>query len=674
MKTKKQLTPIEEKLQSRELFDFIKKRLEPLYSHDPDVLKLRRPFDKSEGDQEEEDSLDFLDIMTDSELTEEDKQIILEKTLYRYDSFIAGGAVANLIFEYIYGVPAAINDVDFFFYNFHSPKEEHVEGEIYERLSDAYLNKPYRVVKVLENKDLNKIKIIPANTDFTWKALLLSFDLNNCQAGMNLSSEQIVYTEEFLDFLNSKEIKLSVSNKDQYPLSTFVRGVIKSKESGCPFYHYDYLRNYLLFNLYESYFLENQKYIKLVNRVKDIPSEDEDDLLDVGDSKIIQVKELITKKRQKALSDNPTLLNPVFAFGGGFLKVKESSLDDYPWFSFFKSISPKNEKGKNLGFNWEPHRGVNAKEFINQIKQKHGHPHLINKSALMWLLNQNGKVLDRIHGLIGKHLITTSQLIDLISHKENLFKQDYSLKILESIDQFCKDHSFQEFTFRLLIKHDWDFNKVLYFLVRLKSIPLSLLGVLEAGLSTSNNYCDRLAVIIRHCNTEIEFNQGLDLFFREIESEWKKKIDKDRLCPLIPLPGNFIKHLTLQSELTLESNRMKHCVSGYGAKVKSGESLIFHIQTEKESSTIEIQVSRNKKEYKKDPRKLYKNIQHRGNSNATPSVKHQTIAKHLVRYLNLNCGGYFEPPLIRVNHGKRNGPNGPNGPAGIRGPDGVVRN
>lgn len=649
---KKQLSPIEEKLNSKELFSFIKNRIEPLYSHDSDVLKLRRPFEEVKN-EEEDDIEGFLDIMSDTPMTEEEKAELLEKKLYRYDSFIAGGSVANLIFEYLFGVPAAINDVDFFYYNFHAPTEEHVEGEIYERLSDSYLNKPYRIIKVDENKDLNKIKIFPADATFTWLALLESFDLNNCQAGINLSSERILYTQEFLNFLNNKEIKLSKSNKDQYPLSTFVRGIIKSKESGCPFYHYDYLRNYLLFNLYDTYFLEKQKYIKLVNRVKDIPSEDEDDLFETHGSKVIQVKELITKKRQEALSKNPSLLQPIFSFGGGFIKVNEAVLVEYPWFKFFQRLSHEVALEKNNGmFMWGESRGVVPREFVDQIKKSHTHSNSIDKSPLMWLLNQNSKVLDRIYGLVRSHLIKTNHLIDLIKHKEDLFREDYSIKALESVDQFCKDHNFHEFLFRLLIKHDWDISQVTTFLVRLKSVPLSLLGVLEAGLNTTNYHCDRLAVIIKHCQTDLEFNQGIDLFLREIETEWKKKIDKDRLCPLIRLPWTTVTHLTLQSELTIEGSRMRHCVGGYGEKVKRGDSIIFHIQTEKESSTIEISVSKKKKEYKKDPRKQYDNIQHRGGSNSTPSSKHQKIAKHLIRYLNLNCGGYFEPPLKRIVHGK----------------------
>src|SRR5690606_26488768 len=160
-----------------------------------------------------------------------------------FDSFIAGGAIANLIHEYINQVPAKINDIDFFYYQFddtHEITERTHYQELYANI-DTEDPRCYSIVKLEEDKKINKIRILPDST-FGWYRLLEQFDLNCCQAGIDLFNEQIYVTSHFINFLKNKEIK--ILNDNRYPLTSIVRGITKAKELQSNFFLHDNIRDF----------------------------------------------------------------------------------------------------------------------------------------------------------------------------------------------------------------------------------------------------------------------------------------------------------------------------------------------------------------------------------------------------------------------------------------------
>ena len=68
---------------------------------------------------------------------------------------------------------------------------------------------------------------------------------------------------------------------------------------------------------------------------------------------------------------------------------------------------------------------------------------------------------------------------------------------------------------------------------------------------------------------------------------------------------------------------MRHCVGGYGSRIKEGKDLIFHIKTKKGESTLELLLKN----------KDIKMGQHKAKFNKEPAEINKKIAQRLVKYL-----------------------------------------
>jgi hypothetical protein len=93
---------------------------------------------------------------------------------------------------------------------------------------------------------------------------------------------------------------------------------------------------------------------------------------------------------------------------------------------------------------------------------------------------------------------------------------------------------------------------------------------------------------------------------------------------------HYFSELITTKDLISEGERMRHCVGGYAGIVKTGESMIFHLEAAGEPSTIEI----SKHMMNGTTDHLFIN-QHKGISNKEPSPFHKRRARDLVNYLNI---------------------------------------
>lgn len=154
--------------------------------------------------------------------------------------FLAGGAVANLILAATWQKEYPVNDLDIF------------EGEIdplplssrcpfrctrYE-LDESY-RKPrlvrsgYRVLRTERDGMLNRItirKTLPAFGDARHMMVLNGFDLNCCQAGIDLESGNLYWTPAFETFLRDGQLRVS---SPVTPMHTAIRLAKKQEELGC---------------------------------------------------------------------------------------------------------------------------------------------------------------------------------------------------------------------------------------------------------------------------------------------------------------------------------------------------------------------------------------------------------------------------------------------------------
>jgi hypothetical protein len=165
---------------------------------------------------------------------------------------LAGGAIANKIWESVSGNKAVINDIDIFvFKSIKSVDDADIIGygkdfeinnrkcftkTIDEDLSVIantsgyylYLNyctttkSYYRILDTERNDDINTVFI--ESNDVDPDIIIHSFDLNCVQVGYDLESKKLYYTKEFEEFINTGIIKIVNINT---PSHTLIRMLCK---------------------------------------------------------------------------------------------------------------------------------------------------------------------------------------------------------------------------------------------------------------------------------------------------------------------------------------------------------------------------------------------------------------------------------------------------------------
>jgi hypothetical protein len=137
------------------------------------------------------------------------------------EGFLAGGAIANTIFNMVTGKMAPVNDIDI--YRIIDVKEKHtfeelknkqnfqkMELEIYEDyrgMYRGYKNGDYYIIEEVSNQGIINFIDYKTNTR-NYQIILDSFDINCCQVGYDLETNKCYYTKEFQEFLQSQELRL----------------------------------------------------------------------------------------------------------------------------------------------------------------------------------------------------------------------------------------------------------------------------------------------------------------------------------------------------------------------------------------------------------------------------------------------------------------------------------
>ena len=155
------------------------------------------------------------------------------------EGFLAGGSVAALLFRRFWGGDYPVNDLDIFMehegpYSFdvRTPYRELKGRQMFEEYPTGLrLGKHgYRVVSTSREGMLNRVKVSCSPNHNFGRLVLEGFDLNCCQAGLDLATGGLVITREFADFL--KKGQLLVTNAAT-PSHTMVRMAKKKEEYGC---------------------------------------------------------------------------------------------------------------------------------------------------------------------------------------------------------------------------------------------------------------------------------------------------------------------------------------------------------------------------------------------------------------------------------------------------------
>jgi hypothetical protein len=151
------------------------------------------------------------------------------------EGYLAGGSLANLIWEYTSGQKAVINDVDIFnfhakldddslFYGstltkdgeklFYNQSQKHFYQD-YTGLCTSIRSKDCYLISHTENKDIYN-HIFYKGTNDSLILVIDSFDLNCTQIGYDIKNDTFVWTEEFSQFLKTGELRFTNLNSPHH--------------------------------------------------------------------------------------------------------------------------------------------------------------------------------------------------------------------------------------------------------------------------------------------------------------------------------------------------------------------------------------------------------------------------------------------------------------------------
>jgi len=164
---------------------------------------------------------------------------IKEKWGLPLHGFVAGGAIANIVWELVSGNKAVVNDIDIFVFDgiekeldnnkktlFNYQEKETKYYEDYNGMNfNNYTKDFYSIVESERDDMFNTIKYKSNTSDPS--LIIKSFDINATRIGYDIDNDKLFWTSEFEDFLKTGELK--VSNL-MTPSHTAVRISKKSKE------------------------------------------------------------------------------------------------------------------------------------------------------------------------------------------------------------------------------------------------------------------------------------------------------------------------------------------------------------------------------------------------------------------------------------------------------------
>jgi len=201
--------------------------------------------------------------------------------------FIAGGSIANIVWELVSGNKAVINDVDIFHFDgeieaidtsdnsllFRYQEKDTKFFEDYIGMSHTQVNKDFYVIVSSENNGIfNHIKYKSNKPDTD--LILRSFDINATRVGYSIEEDKCYWTDDFENFLKTGELK--VCNL-MTPSHTSIRIVKKADELNCKLDHFeiDLLKHSLEWRFGDIIKIRfRERYFNLFEKYKDNLSED----------------------------------------------------------------------------------------------------------------------------------------------------------------------------------------------------------------------------------------------------------------------------------------------------------------------------------------------------------------------------------------------------------------
>lgn len=510
--------------------------------------------------------------------------------------FIAGGSVSNILFSLIYGGNAVVNDIDVYWQVKEDVKlkEEQWYPAVYvnedglEMVDDAYgrvfvsdSGSRMRVVKHSRKGIFNNIEYLyeegkrygvgiikPKNL-----VILEGFDLNCCKSGIDLENGVIFYTQEFVEFLQTKQLKIV---SPCAPIQTTIRLQKKMKDLDC---FCDFVHE-MRFLTVAAKHIHGGQMTKFIGPETYVKYEKYKDIVD----KYFNVRE------PKNVDELPHTLREVYEKDGKRNpKIKLWIFEPIMNFDIVEGVNSLNEL-KRIWYLLYTHKKKSEQTKINKIFYKNAY--LGNMTEDTWEFKEykqgTYKQLVVNYGfgfdwdspkeqeyVMVPRYVSNRFTYQMILSNKDYHKCNFDLKHVDTIDKFTNEHHNIKMILKLSKSLVEQYNIIKFIKSLAKKEGDWIIGILET-LNWN-----------RHDNVKkLDEETVLNILEKEKMFNNKKLVDKVDLKSFEF--KNCVRELVTPLELKTEGSKMGHCVGGYAHSIESGRSRIFHVDCDGIGSTVEI--------------------------------------------------------------------------------------
>jgi hypothetical protein len=458
--------------------------------------------------------------------------------------FLAGGAVANTILSIVDGTEYPVNDLDVF-YDSKKKIYEAVEILMPERPSNSGImvdfsygqkdirviaKDSYHVLRAYRKGFLNFVKIKMSCRDSQNQNLtiLKGFDIDCCQAGIDLATEQLVYTEAFFDFFNTRQLQVTLPVA---PFHTSIRIFKKLHE----------LNAYC--NVAEE--------MSLLTHIPKLFPQDQLYYPEYANCFGKRMYELY-KKYSSSLDQYFTVVP--------YIKTTVKPIYDSFHSRVSEEIIPLSKEGEL--YTLLPKIEIEIDEALKDIRST-------AEFMPIWTNLKRGRKATVLKFKKASHYFFTSLCSK--ANPEYVYC-DFHEKHLNKIEKFFSVHPYM-----LTVLHSLTIQQQLQAFRLIEKMAEKhgrhIIGLIENGFKDIR--ADEI--------TEERILNLIDAYKQEYKdlSIAPLDISEFKFNP-------FIKELLTLEDLLEEGKRMHHCVGGYAKALKERDIRIFHIERGEESSTLEM--------------------------------------------------------------------------------------
>ena len=549
------------------------------------------------------------------------------------DGFLAGGAVANTLLSMKYGKDYPINDLDVFIedtvenvltQSYNTPERSNglvVQDGYYSHELSYDHGSNYKILKVNRDGLLNTIvisRINNRNIARDYQYILNGFDFNCCQVGIDLNNNILHYTDEFIEFLNTKQLDITAVYT---PAHTAIRLFKKKKELDCycniekcleilsqPLIREN--RVYLssrYFGVYFSHkykdmFMEYYKEIKTYFKIVRF-FEDKKEMF------YLRNKHMVTTPNDQDHVAN--WLNPHNSIPKDDLE-KWSKYNDIMWtlepIKYSKASGEINKYLKNIQYN--PLTLMCSYKLIGGKLKKS----LVKKYDIVVSCGEHTKLISFIN----------IKFCDCDFTKEHIF----------TIENYINQTPAM---LNIILLYNLNIQETIKLITNIKKIQ-NKEGLWVEGLI--------IELLVKGNKNIKPTYESISLLIKENkENLYKPLVDTMEVVEHINLSSDIeIKEIISEGELMWAGHKLKNCLNdvsqGYVNKISSGKVKVFLIKTKNSVSALELHLSTELDLYVTEKQLL-------SYCNKTPSRYHRIIADILINELNSD--------LLKNNYQKRLG-------------------